>query len=86
MKTLPKNLSDYLLTQPETGMDYQVVRVTLADGTVFEDVAIVHQSIVGEVRGHSDIPFDPDFAAKVEVTHNKWEFRRRSDPKADGQL
>ena len=36
----------FLLAQPETGMDYQVVAVTLRDGSVIEDVAVIHHSIV----------------------------------------
>src|SRR5258707_8911994 len=36
-------------------MDYQVVAVTLRDGRVIQDVAIVHHSIVTKVRGHSEI-------------------------------
>ena len=50
--------SKFLLAQPETGMDYQIVAVTLRDGRVVEDVAIVHHSRVAEVQGHADIPFD----------------------------
>jgi hypothetical protein len=74
--TLPEHWSKYLLTQPETGMDYHVVAVTLRDGRVIPDVAVVHHSIIAEVRGHTDIPFDPADITQIEVTHRKWDFQR----------
>jgi hypothetical protein len=73
--TLPERWSKFLTTQPETGMDYQVVAVTLRDGRVVEDVAIVHHSCVAEVRGQADIPFDPTDIEHIELTHRKWNFR-----------
>ena len=57
-------------------MGYQVVAVTLRDGRRIEDVAVIQSSIIGEVRGHADIPFEPDDIADVELTHSRWEFRR----------
>jgi hypothetical protein len=32
--TLPEHWSKFLLTQPETGTDYQIVAVTLRDGCI----------------------------------------------------
>jgi len=78
MTTLPEKWSKFLLTQPETGMDYQIVAVTLRDGRVIEDVAIAGSSIIGEVRGFPDIPFDPADITHIEVTHKKWDFQRES--------
>ena len=69
---LPQHWSQFLLRQPETGMDYQIVDVTLRDGRVVRDVAIVGASLIGEIRGRSDIPFDPADITHIEVTHNKW--------------
>jgi hypothetical protein len=46
--TLPEYWNKFLLTQAETGMDYQIVAVTLRDGRVIEDVAIVGASIIGD--------------------------------------
>lgn len=74
MDQLPARWSEYLQKQPETGMDYHVVSVKLADGSEFDDVTIIHCSIVGEVRGHSGTPFDPESIVQMEVTHNKWQF------------
>ena len=73
--TLPEHWSKFLLSQPETGMDYQVVAIKLRDGRVIPDVAIVHHSIISEVHDHSDIPFDPADITDIEVTHRKWDFQ-----------
>jgi hypothetical protein len=73
---LPEHWSKFLLAQPETGMDYQVVAITLRDVRVIQDVAIAHHPIVAEVRGHADIPFDPADITDIEVTHWKWGFQR----------
>jgi hypothetical protein len=74
--TLPERWSKFLLAQPETGMDYHVVAITLRDGRVIQDVAVAHHFIVAEVRGHADNPFDPADITKIEVTHRKWDFQR----------
>ena len=76
MKTLPKEWSEFLHKKPETGMDYQIVSVTLRDGRKVEDVAIIHSSIIGEVRGYPDVPFEPADITGIELTHRKWQFRR----------
>ena len=76
MTTLPERWSKFLLSQPETGMDYQVVAITLRDSRVIQDVAVAHHSVVAEVRGYSDIPFDPADITQIEVTHRKWDFQR----------
>jgi hypothetical protein len=75
---LPEHWSKFLLGQPETGMTYQIVDVTLRDGPVVRDVAIIESSLVGQVRGHSDIPFDPADITRIEVSHRKWDFQRES--------
>ena len=72
---LPEHRSKFLFAHPETGMDYQIVAVTLRDGRVVEDVAIVHHSLVAEVQGHADIPFDRAEITDIKVTHRKWDFR-----------
>jgi hypothetical protein len=78
VSTLPEHWSKFLLAQTETGMDYQVVAVTLRDGRVIEDVAIVHHSLVSQVRGYTDVPFDPVDITAIEVTHRKWDFQHES--------
>jgi hypothetical protein len=73
---LPEHWSKFLLNQGETGMDYQVVDVTLRDGRIVRDVAIIHSELVGEVRGHSDIPFHPADIVDIKVMHNKCDFQK----------
>ena len=73
---LPERWIKFLVKQPETGMTYQVVDITLRDGRVVRDVAIIQSELVGEVRGHAEIPFDPADIADIKVTHNKWDFQR----------
>jgi hypothetical protein len=73
---LPERWSKFLLRQPETGTTYQIVDVTLRNGRVIRDVAIIDRSLIGEVRGHSEVPFDPADIEQIEVTHNKWDFQR----------
>jgi hypothetical protein len=72
---LPEHWIKFLLAHPETGMEYQIVAVTLRDGRVVEDVAIVHHSLVAEVQGHADIPFKRAEVTDIKVTHRKWDFR-----------
>jgi hypothetical protein len=76
VKTLPTKWSQFLADEPETGMGYQVIAVTLRDGRRIEDVAVIQSSIIGEVRGYSEVPFDPADITQVELTHRSWEFRR----------
>jgi hypothetical protein len=60
-------------------MGYQIVRLTLADGRIIDDVAIIESHIIGEIRGRSDFAFDPESIVAVEITHNKWDFTSGSD-------
>jgi hypothetical protein len=78
MKLLPRVWSEFLAKKPETGVSYQVVSVTLRDGRKVEDVAIIQNSLIGEVRGHADVPFEPADISGIEVTHRKWGFKRSS--------
>jgi hypothetical protein len=75
MKALPEQWSKFLLTQPETGMGYHIAAITLRDGQVIDDVAIVDHCVVAEVRGDPDISFDPADIEHIEITHRKWDFR-----------
>jgi hypothetical protein len=76
MRQLTDEWSRFLRGQPETGMGYQVVSVTLRDGRKVDDVAIVDATIVVEVRGYEAVPFDPHDIASIAMTHRPWKFRR----------
>jgi hypothetical protein len=57
-------------------MGYQIVTATLNDGRKFE-MAISGSQIIGEVRGHTDIPFDPEEIAAIEAVPD-WSLRRNA--------
>jgi hypothetical protein len=75
---LPEHWSQFFSRQPETGMDYQIVDLTLRDGRIIRDVAIVGSSLIGEARGQPDVRFDPADITHIEVTHNKSDFHSQS--------
>ena len=59
-----------LVSQPESGMGYQIVTVILRDGRYFEKVSIVGGTIA-RVDGYSDIPFEEPDIEKIVVTHEQ---------------
>ena len=72
-------LNDYwikiLSKLPETGMGYQVGRVTLKNGRVLNRVVIIQSSLIGEAEGSKKIDFSNDEIEKIEVTHEKFSHR-----------
>jgi hypothetical protein len=56
MIKLSEKWIEYLKTQPETGMSFQVATVELKDGRVFERVLIVDDAIQ-EIDHAEEIPF-----------------------------
>ncbi|MFN2624314.1 MAG: hypothetical protein ABR611_15880 [Chthoniobacterales bacterium] len=66
---LPHHWTQFLSRQPETGMTFQIVDVTLRDGRIVRDVVIVRGALVAGVSGRSDIPFDPADITNIEVKH-----------------
>lgn len=72
--TIPNGWADYLRRQEPTGLGYQVVSVKLKDGRTFGQV-IVSEGCVIQVRGHREVPFQPDEVASVQVNHRRWNFR-----------
>ena len=61
----------YLLSQPETGMGYQVVSVRLTNGALFHQV-VVDSGYLTRIRGLKGIPFTEKDIAEITVTHDKW--------------
>ena len=59
-----------LLSQPETGMSYQIATIVLHDGRLFERVVIVG-GIISEIDGKKEIPFQEDEIREIIVTHAK---------------
>lgn len=70
---LPDRWIEYLRSQPETGMGFQIATIELVDGRKFEQVAIVGGYIT-KIRGRDDIPFSGVDVVKIRVTHQKWNF------------
>jgi hypothetical protein len=64
-----------LRSQPETGMGYQIVSVTLRDGRRYDQV-IVDSGRITRVRDFQAIPFEESEIADITVTHDKWDFNR----------
>ena len=66
---------DYLKAQPETGMSYQIARVELKNGRVFERVLIVENAIC-EVDHSTSIPFsEVDEIASIQVRSGLTDFQ-----------
>jgi hypothetical protein len=62
-----------LVSQPETGMGYQVASIILKDGSRF-DQALIEAGYITRIRGLKTIPFSEDQIADIVVTHDKWNF------------
>lgn len=74
MIQLSEKWAPKLLSQPETGMGYQVVTVRLSDGTAFDDVVVVGGRIT-RVPGFQRIPFSEAEISDIVVTHGSGEHR-----------
>jgi len=64
----------FLRDQPETGMGYWVVTVTLKDGRRFDRAVVVDSGHLTQIFGRDDIPFLEEDIAAMKVTHDKWNF------------
>ena len=64
-----------LISQPETGMGYQVATILLKSGQRY-DQALIQAGVVTRVRGLTDIPFKDEDIEDIVVTHDKWDFAR----------
>jgi hypothetical protein len=73
MITLSKRWCDLLLKEPETGMGYHIVSVTLHDGRRY-DRAIVDSGYLTRIKDVSGIPFAESDIAEMVATHEKWDF------------
>jgi len=62
-----------LVSQPETGMGYQVASIILKNGSRY-DQALIEAGCVTRIRGRKGIPFSEDQIAEIVVTHDKWNF------------
>jgi hypothetical protein len=66
MLALSNKWAPILLAQPETGMDYQVASVFLADGRRFDQV-VVSSGYITKVGDDSHIPFSEEDIVRIVV-------------------
>lgn len=66
MLKLSKKWAPVLLSQPETGMGYQIVSVFLRDGRRFDRVTIVG-GIIADIDGKAEIPFTEEDVVDIRV-------------------
>lgn len=58
-----------MISQPETGMGYQVATIHLKDGRLFERVMVVGGTIT-DINGDPNIPFVEEEIDRITVTNN----------------
>ena len=66
MLQLSPKMATILTSQPETGMGYQITRVTLGDGREFDRVVIVG-GLITKIGESAEIPFREDEIAAIVV-------------------
>jgi hypothetical protein len=59
-----------LLSQPETGMGYQIASVFLRDGRQYDRVTIT-QGAITQIDGKKEIPFKEEDIGDIRVTHER---------------
>jgi hypothetical protein len=74
MLALSKKWTEYLRSQPETGMGYQVVTVRTRGGKIFPQ-AVVDSGYLSRIRGLHEIPFKEEEIEEITVTHHKWDWK-----------
>lgn len=62
-----------LVSQPESGMGYQVASVILKDGSRYDQV-LIESGFITRIRGIKEIPFTEEAIADIVVTHDRWNF------------
>lgn len=62
-----------LVSQPETGLGYQIATIVLKSGQRY-DQALIESGTITRLRGLSEIPFKEEDIADIVVTHDKWDF------------
>jgi len=69
---LPPKWVSYLRDQPESGMTYQMLTVSLHDGRSFERVPHVAGRIdLKGIEGFWKVPFEANEIANIVVTHDR---------------
>ncbi|HEU5363885.1 MAG TPA: hypothetical protein VFU62_00045 [Hanamia sp.] len=75
MLLLSKKWVPRLLSQGETGMDYQIASILLKDGKKF-DQAVIIDGCIAKIRYIDVIPFKEEDIKDIVVTHDKWDWSK----------
>ena len=70
MLALSDKWASIVVSQPESGMNYQIASVFLKDGTRFDQVLITG-GYIAKVGESTDIPFREEDIAQIAVNHGK---------------
>lgn len=70
MLALSNKWAAILVSQPETGMGYQIVSVFLTDGRRFDHVTIVG-GFITKIGESAEIPFEESEIERIVVNHGK---------------
>ena len=71
MITLSTSWAQELVSQPETGMGYQIASIYLKNGQRYDQVMAVEGRITS-IKDDHNIPFTEADIERIVVTHNKW--------------
>lgn len=52
-------------------MSYQICKITLKDGRIFNKAVIIQSSIISEIDGSKAIQFTVDDIENIDLTHEK---------------
>ena len=63
----------YLISQGETGMGYQVCTILLKDGREYRQT-VIDSGFITKIKDIEGIPFSEDDIAEIKVTHEKWDW------------
>lgn len=66
---------DILSKLPETGMGFQVGKIKLKDGRVYDRAVIIQCSVISEAGGSKEIEFNVNDIEKIELTHEKLDYK-----------
>ena len=75
MLRLSDKWAPQLISQPETGLGYQIATIILKTGARYKQV-VIDSGYITKIRGVRDIPFSEEEIGEIIVTHDKWDFSK----------
>ena len=73
---LPQKFINELISQPETGMGYQIATIVLNDAKQYHQAVILESHLLTNIKGLENIPFSSDDIFQIILTHKKWDFNK----------